>query len=119
MDIVLGKDEITIELSAFEKVLSFHGSFKIIVSQITEVSDTLLPPTWKEIRAPGTAFPGVKAGTYYTNRGREFWMFKIKDKPIRIELSNSKFKRLILGFKDCQKWQLIIDSLREKVSGNK
>jgi hypothetical protein len=117
MDIVFDKDEITIELSSFEKILSFHGSFKIMVSQITEVSDILLPPTWKEIRAPGTAFPGVKAGTYYTNRGKEFWMFKIKDNPIRIELNNNKFKRLILGFRDRQRWQLVINSLREKTSG--
>ncbi len=119
MDIVFGKDEITIELSTIEKILSFHGSIKIMVSQITEVSDTLLPPTWKEIRAPGTAFPGVKAGTYYTNRGKEFWMFKIKDNPIRIELNNSKYKRLVLGFRDRQKWRHIIGGLREKVSGNK
>jgi hypothetical protein len=52
-----------------------------------------LSPTWKEIRAPGTAIPGlIKAGTYYTFRGKEFWMLKKKDFPIRIELKNNKFR---------------------------
>jgi hypothetical protein len=76
-----------------EKILSFHNSFKIRISQIIEISDTLLSPTWKEIRAPGTAIPGlIKAGTYYTFRGKEFWMLKKKDFPIRIELKNNKFR---------------------------
>ena len=28
----------------------------------------------KEIKAPGTSIPGlIKAGTFYSNRGKEFW----------------------------------------------
>jgi hypothetical protein len=59
MNIVIDKDVIRIELSSLEKVLSFHGSFKIPISQISEISTDLLPPTWKEIRAPGTATPCI------------------------------------------------------------
>ena len=59
MNIVIDKDVIRIELSSLEKVLSFHGSFKIPISQISEISTDLLPPTWKEIRAPGIAIPGL------------------------------------------------------------
>lgn len=119
MDIVVDNDGITIELSNMEKILSFHRSFKIRVSQITEISDTLLPPTWKEIRAPGIAFPGIKTGTYYTSRGKEFWLLRIKDKPVRIELHNNKFKRLILGIKDHEKWLFTVKELREKVFHNR
>ncbi len=116
MNIVIDKDVMSIELSNLEKILSFHNSLKLPISQITEVSDTLLPPTWKEIRAPGTAIPGlIKAGTYYTFRGKEFWMLKKKDNPIRIELKNNKFKRLILGVNDYEKRDSIIKNLKERV----
>jgi hypothetical protein len=115
MNIVIDKDVIRIELSNLEKILSFHNSLNIPVSQIIEISDTLLPPTWKEIRAPGTAIPAlIKAGTYYTFRGKEFWMLKKKDNPIRIELKNNKFKRLILGVSDYEKRDSIIRNVKEK-----
>jgi hypothetical protein len=75
---------------------------------------------WKEIRAPGTAIPGLtKAGTYYTSRGKEYWMLKKKDSPIRIELDNNNFKRLILGVSGHEKRASIIRNLRERGSYNK
>lgn len=98
MKFVIGNDVVRIELSNSEKIRSFHNSFEIPVSQITEISDVLLPSAWKEIRALGTAIQGiVKAGTYHTFRGKEFWTLRRKDNPIRIELNNNKFRRLILG----------------------
>jgi hypothetical protein len=120
MNIVIDKDVIRIELSNLEKILSFHNSLKIPISQIGEISTDLLPPTWKEMRAPGTAIPGLtKAGTYYTSRGKEFWMLKKKDSHIRIELDNNKFKRLILGVSDHEKRASIIKNLKEKAFNNK
>lgn len=117
VNIIIDKDFIRIELSSLEKIISFHGSFKIPISQIREISTDLLPPTWKEIRAPGTAIPGLtKAGTYYTYRGREFWMLKKNDNPIRIELNNNKLKRLILGVSEYEKRATIIKNLREASS---
>jgi hypothetical protein len=111
------KDILRIKLSILEKILTFHRSFEIPISQIGEISTTLLPPTLKEIRAPGTAIPGLtKAGTYYTSKGKEFWMLKKKDNPIRIELSNNKLKRLILGVDSYEKRESLIKNLREKVS---
>ena len=120
MNIVIDKDAMRIELSILEKILTFHKSFKVPLSQITEVSNDLLTPTWKEIRVPGTAIPGVtKAGTYYTSRGKEFWMLKKNDNPIRIELNNNKLKRVILGISDPEKQASIIKILREKASYSK
>jgi len=119
VDISIDSDEIMIELSNLEKVLSFHNSLRFRVSQITEISDTLLPPTWKEIRAPGIAFPGIKTGTYHTSRGKEFWLLRYKDNPIRIELNNHSFKRIILGIKDREKWLVSIKDLRKKTNSNR
>jgi hypothetical protein len=93
VNIVIDKDVIRIELSRLERMLTFHKSLKVPISQIREISTDLPPPTWKEIRAPGTAIPGLtKAGTYYTSRGKEFWMLRKKDSPIRIELSDNKLE---------------------------
>jgi hypothetical protein len=79
MNIVVDGDVIRIELSSLEKIITFHGSFKIPIPQIREISTNLLPPTWKEIRAPGTAIPGItKAGTYYTSRGKR--ILDVKEK---------------------------------------
>jgi hypothetical protein len=119
MNFVIDNDVVMIELSNSEKILSFHSSFEIPISQISEITDVLLPTTWKEIRAPGTSFPGVKAGTYYTSRGKEFWMLRRKDNPIRIELNNNRFKRLVLGVKDHDRWIFTMRVLKEKVYGNR
>jgi hypothetical protein len=117
MNIAVEKDILRIKLSILEKILTFHRSFEIPISQILEISTELLPSTWKEVRAPGTAIPGLtKAGTYYTSRGKEFWMLRKKDNPIRIELSNNKLKRLILGVDNYEKREFLIKNLREKVS---
>ena len=119
MNIVIDEETISVELSGLEKLLTFHKSFKFPISQIREISTDLPPPTWKEIRAPGTAFPGLtKAGTYYTFRGKEFWMLRKKDNPIRIELDNNKFKRLVLGVNGHERQTSIVKNLREKASQN-
>jgi len=43
-------------------------------------------------------------------------MLRKKDNPIRIELSNNKLKRLILGVDNYEKREFLIKNLREKVS---
>jgi hypothetical protein len=40
-------------------------------------------------------------------------MLRKSDNPIRIELSNNKLKRLILGINEYEKWTTIIKNLRE------
>jgi hypothetical protein len=44
VNIVIDKDVIKIELSSLEKIITFHGSFKVPISQIREISTDLLPP---------------------------------------------------------------------------
>ena len=74
------------------------GSFKIPLRNITDVSTDLPKPTIKSIKAPGTHFPGlIKAGTFYTDKGKEFWYVTKGKKIINIELKNESYKRLILS----------------------
>jgi hypothetical protein len=62
--------------------------------------------------APGTFLPGaIKAGTYYTPRGREFW-YVTKDKDyLVLELQDEPFKKIILTLEQNQLWvQRILES---------
>jgi hypothetical protein len=103
-----------IEFTPSEKILSIHGSIDIPISHITKVSGELLDPTWKEIRMPGTSLPGViKAGTYMTDRGAEFWYVTRNKKILRIELRDNFYKRVVLGLDDNSFW---LDELAKNIS---
>lgn len=101
MMISVTHERIGIRLTALEKILSVRGSFGMMTADVVGVGTDVPPTTWKEIRAPGTFLPGVvKAGTYYTARGKEFWCLFRGKTPLRIELKNNSYKRVILGTED-------------------
>ena len=101
MIISVTHERIGIRLTALEKILSMHGSLEMMTSDVAGVGTDAPPSTWKEIRAPGTFLPWVvKAGTYYTARGKEFWCLFRGKTPLRIELKNNSYKRVILGVED-------------------
>jgi hypothetical protein len=56
-------------------------------------------------------FPGlVKAGKYYSSRGKEFWCFVKGKKPLLIEIDNNSFKRLVLGVDQNEYWNQRLSS---------
>jgi hypothetical protein len=94
-----------IEFTTTEKILSVHGSMDIPISHIIEVSGKPLEPTWKEVRMPGTSLSGViKAGTYFTSRGKEFRYATMNKEILRIELKDEFYDRLVLGVDDSSFW---------------
>lgn len=90
---------LAINLSFWEKIWGFHGSFRIPLSHVRELKHEIPVTSWKEIRFPGSFLPGViKAGTYYTPRGKEFWYVTRWGKQhVTIELQNERYKRIVLG----------------------
>lgn len=99
MNIIITPTEVRIELSFWEKVWSLHGNFQIPRSNITSISTGNPKSSWFDLRVPGTFLPGlIKAGTFYTRRGREFW-YVIHNHPriYTIELTNMAYKRLVVG----------------------
>ena len=95
-----------VELSIAEKIVSLRGSLEIPLKNIREAR-AKRPETcwWRDIRMPGTYFPGlIKAGTYYTRNGKEFW-FVVKGKDyLTIELENESYKRIVLGVDENEEW---------------
>jgi hypothetical protein len=96
-------DQLQIEFALHEQLLAvrLHKIWSIPLNQITQVTTELPPNTWKEIRAPGSFVPGlIKAGTYYTDRGKEFWYVTRKNNfgnVLNIELESEDYKRIVLN----------------------
>jgi len=108
MNLNITDDKLKIEFTLKEQLLAarLHKNWQISLAHIQQVTTAKPESSWKELRAPGSNFPGViKAGTYYTKRGKEFW-FVCKDSDyLVIELEDESYKRIILNVDDNQSWQ--------------
>jgi hypothetical protein len=104
MQLHIEDDRLTLALQGAERLWAFRRAPIVIPRAHVVRAETTLPPsTWKELRAPGTMLPGViKAGTYYTGRGKEFWyaVRSHKDSPLTIELAGDSYQRLALTIED-------------------
>lgn len=101
MKLSITDSDLKIKFSAFEKILGMHGSFEFPLSCVKKASvDFAVPSSLKDARMPGTHLPGIiKAGTYLTTRGKEFWYTTRKKQFLVLELDDEKqpYKRIILS----------------------
>jgi hypothetical protein len=87
-----------IKFSVIEKILGVHWSFVIPLDTISEIRTDVSVNLPHGLRFPGTFFPGmIKAGTYLTKRGKEFWYTTRNKKLLHIELKQGFYKRMILS----------------------
>lgn len=100
-------NKLQIELEWYEQLWAFtmNKTLEIPLDRIERVTTEEPQSNWAEIRAPGTFLPGViKAGTYYTSRGKEFW-YVTKDKDyLTLELKDEPYKRIILTLDRNEAW---------------
>jgi hypothetical protein len=101
MKIIKSKQGIEIEFSLLEKILGMHGNFTIPQKNIISIKKGTPKQLWWEFRVPGTFLPGIiKAGTYYSKRGKEYWYVTRKNKNrYTVELKNESFRRLVVSTK--------------------
>ncbi|MEC4893674.1 MAG: hypothetical protein SAL07_24225 [Oscillatoria sp. PMC 1051.18] len=106
-----------IELTLVEQLLAFKLDkvLQIPLTEITRVTTSAPETNWKQLRAPGTFFPGIiKAGTYYTDRGKEFWYVT---KPtnernyLTLELNSDAYQRIVLTIDDNEYWESTLSQL--------
>jgi len=96
--------KLKIDFGGLEKVLGIRGGFEIPLEHIVKVGTEAHRTGWKEVRAPGAHLLGViKAGTYYTPRGREFWYVTEKGVLV-LELENEPYKRIVLSVDGNEEW---------------
>ena len=109
MKLEIKGDRLEIVPEGAEHIWAFKlGKISVPRAHVQRVETRLPPSTWTELRAPGTFVPGlIKAGTYYTNRGKEFWYVtrSRKDQPLTIELRDEPYRRLALTLDDHQGWE--------------
>lgn len=100
MRVTLSDGSLTVEFTAVEKICSCKRSVAVSAAHINRVKSGVPEPRLLEVRVPGTFIPGViKAGTYWTRAGKEFWYVR-RGMPryITIELSEeAPFRRMVLG----------------------
>jgi hypothetical protein len=102
------EDRLTLTLQGAERLWAVKlRPIEVPRANVVRAEAALPPTTWKELRAPGTFLPGViKAGTYYTGRGKEFWyvLQRKKDNPLTIELTGKPYRRIALTIDHAASW---------------
>ncbi|MEH2253178.1 hypothetical protein [Nostoc sp.] len=80
--------------------------WQISLADIEQVTTAEPQSNWRELCAPGSFVPGViKAGTYYTNRGKEFWYVNRETNYLTIQLRDESYRRIILTIDNNESWQ--------------
>lgn len=118
MNLTIVGNILRIEWEWYEQFWAFNWNqtFEIPLAHITSVTTEEPPQSWTDLRAPGTFFPGlIKAGTYYTTRGREFW-YVIQDQPyLVLGLRDQPFQKIVLSVAQNQAWRERIEQSQEGV----
>lgn len=107
MNINIVDNKLQMEWELFEQFFAFQFSKNFLIPlEHIELATTEEPQSsWSELRAPGTFIPGlIKAGTYYTSRGKEFWYVTKQEDYLSLELKNENYKRIILTIDDSETW---------------
>ena len=101
MRVALEEDALVVKLGPLEKLAAVRWTdVRVPRESVAGAEAVLPPPTWKQLRLPGTHLPGlIKAGSYLTNRGWEFWCLTRNGRqhPVTVSLRNHRYARLVLG----------------------
>jgi hypothetical protein len=103
---------LTIDLEWYEQfwAMTLDRQLHIPLDRIDRVTTTETQSDWAEIRAPGTFLPGIiKAGTYYTTRGKEFWYVTADRDYLTLELHDEPYRRIVITIPDNLAWGERID----------
>lgn len=115
MHFKLTEAHLIIDLEWYEQLWAFTltKTFAIPLHHIEQVTTTPPQTSWKDLRAPGTALPGViRAGTYYTPRGKEFWYATRDGQFLTLELSQEPYRRMIFTTPESNNWATQIQHRR-------
>ena len=101
-------DKLQIEWEWWEQLwgVNFEKVWDIPLNHIQNVTAERPSFRWWEIRAPGTFVPAlIKAGTYYTDQGKEFWYATNNRDFLVLELQQEQFERIVLTLEENEVWK--------------
>ncbi|PSN13494.1 hypothetical protein C7293_15670 [filamentous cyanobacterium CCT1] len=107
MQLSLNQNQLTIQLEWYEQLLAFtlHNPIVVPLDHLLQVTTEEPPSRWTDLRAPGTHLPGViKAGTYYTRQGREFWYATVDRHFLVLELREEPYQKIVLTVENHREW---------------
>lgn len=93
-----------VQLGLRERIWACRGGVCAPLSSVVRMDRGIPGPRLLDIRAPGTFIPGIiKAGTYLTRDGKEFW-YVPRGMPhyVTIELREGPYRRIVLGLDDAE-----------------
>ena len=101
MEMTLTPTTLTLKLTGAERLWAVRLDSELVIprSSIVSVSTERPVMTWRTLRCPGTALPGViVAGTYYRDGGKEFWYTTGRNQPVlTLELDGSgPYNRIVI-----------------------
>ena len=112
MKLYLTNNRLTIELEWYEQLwaVTLERRMHIALDRSERVSTAEPQSDWAAIRAPGTFLPGViKAGTYYSKTGKEFWYVTTDRDYLTLELHDEPYRRIVITIPDNLAWGERID----------
>ncbi len=107
MRLSISDNQLKIDLDGWERFWAFYfnADLSIPLNHITEVTTEEPQSSWTDARLPGTSIPGlIKAGTYYTDRGKEFWYATRSGRYLVLELENEFYKKIVLTLDQNETW---------------
>jgi hypothetical protein len=107
MNLQIEGDRLKVNLSFLEKLLTlqFNYAFEIPLEHIERVTTEKPSGSGLQYKLPGTAIPGLlKAGTYYSDRGREFWYVTGDRHYLVLELKDEFYQRVVLSLDQNEAW---------------
>ncbi len=108
------EQDLQIEFTLKEQLLAarFKKLWQIPLSHITQVTTAKPEKRRYQLRAPGSFFPGlIKAGTYYTDQGKEFWYVTQAENYLTLEVKDEPYKRIVLTLDNNESWQQTLSQL--------
>lgn len=107
MKLSITDNKLMLNLEWYEQLWAFNlnKTLEISLKNITEISTAEPESNWAEIRAPGTFVPGIiKAGTYYSKIGREFWYVTQEKNYLTLQLKDEYYKKIIITIDEREMW---------------
>lgn len=120
MQLTLNQNQLVIQLEWYEQLWAFtlHNSIAIPLAHLVQPTTEEPQSSWTDIRAPGTHLPGViKAGTYYTRRGREFW-YVTAQSFLSLELREEPYQKIVLTTEHNQAWVSLPTHAKANITGD-
>lgn len=114
--VAMEEQGVTIRLNWVDEVLALHGSLHIPYRHIVGVSTEEIPEAWLHGIRVGTNLPGMKvAGTYSTEDGMIFCVFRDRAQCLTLELTHERYVRVVVEIDPVQNREALKEEIRARV----